>query len=354
MNKLLLVSDVSPDGVGGRAEKFQHRKDVLEDEGWDVTVTVVEKPWLIVSTIFEAMQIAANDEVDVVNTVNNPLHLHLAGFVLNVVFGTPWVAEYRDPLVDIPDRTLVTKFLAYVVERLVVLRAERIVWWDGIQLPEDYFEDRYGLIHRVNKTPIGTGFNAATFDRTPTEEQDEFTITYAGSFYDGWIEPYEFFRGLEAHQAVYNGDVQVRFFGDWKDAYDKRAEELGIANLITYEGFVNHAQVVPVLKGSDALLYIGGTDKGNKRNVPSKVMDYIGARRPILAVVDESFRVAELVEEYSLGVVATPDNPDDLANAIEMIRSGAFTYDVDDSVVEQFSRSYRLEYLAGVFNEAHA
>lgn len=351
MNRLLLVSDVPPDGVGGRAEKFDRRRELLEKGGWEVTITTVENPIFIAITILKVIWMGGRNEIDVVNTVNNPLHLHVIGFLLNVAFGIPWVAEYRDPLVNNPDRGIATKFLALIVEKLVVLRADRIVWWDGIQMPDDYFEMRYGLSKRVRKTPVGAGFNANSFENSFTQQHDKFTITYAGSFYEGWIEPYNFFEGLAHHQSKYENDLKVQFFGDWNDEYEKRARELDLLDIIEYKGYVPHEEVVPELKGSDLLLYIGGQDSGNSRNVPSKVMDYIGAKRPILAIVDEDFRVANIVEEHSFGIAVSPDLPEAIASAIETVRSGDYIYEPTEAIIEDFSRRHRVEYLAKVYEE---
>jgi hypothetical protein len=72
------------------------------------------------------------------------------------------------------------------------------------------------------------------------------------------------------------------------------------------------------------LLYIGGDDPGNRRNLPSKLWDYVGAGVPILAVVDPSFRVAEFVREYGLGLVVSPGDEAGIAAAIETLQAQSF------------------------------
>lgn len=105
------------------------------------------------------------------------------------------------------------------------------------------------------------------------------------------------------------------------------------------------------MKGSGALLYIGGSDPRNRRNLPSKLYDYIGAGRPILALVDLSFRVAKLISDNGFGVVADPDDPSAVAHAIEMIRSGEFVYDPEGvaSFTRQRSTNAYIEALNGAY-----
>jgi hypothetical protein len=104
-----------------------------------------------------------------------------------------------------------------------------------------------------------------------------------------------------------------------------------------------------VLKGADVLLYVGGDDPGNRLNLPSKLWDYVGARTPILAVVDPSFRVAEFLRDHRLGVVVEPGDAEGIAAALRRLRAGEFGF-AADADVERFSREHSADVLAQVFD----
>lgn len=353
---VLLVSDTELTDPGGRAERFRTRREYLRGEGWNLVVGHVPEPYVtgFPRAVVSLTRLARERDVDVVNSVNNPFHLHVIGFLVSVLAGAKWLAECRDPLVTNPsldDDSLgpLRKF----VEWFVVHVADQVVWGDGIQVPEGYFEETYpGAADNVIRLPFA-GYVADPFRSTEPARYGDFTVTYAGSFYEGWLEPDRFLRGLARYVGRRSGGtagLTVQFYGDWTDRYQALAEELGVADCLEHHEFVPHEEIIPVLKGSDALLYIGGTDPANRRNVPSKIMDYIGARRPILALVDESFRVADLVETHDLGLVVDPRDPDAVADALARLEAGEVEYTRDEDTFERFTRERKNERLVAVLD----
>lgn len=357
MRKVLLVTNRRPEEAGGRAEKFDARVRLLREHGWEVVVGYVPEPYLrsFLPSVVRLARLARQEDVAVVNSVNNPFHLHLVGYLTSRLAGTRWLAELRDPIYTHPDRepwSPVT-WAAAAVERLVVSEADGVVWFDGIQLPDDYFETNYpDAVSRVEQLPF-MGYERGKFEDAPVESREPFTITYAGSFYEGWIEPYDFLAGFGAFlESRPDADVEAHFYGDWAPEYTDAARDAGVWEHVVAHDPVPHDELVPVLKGSDALLYVGGDDPGNARNIPSKMWDYIGAKAPILAIVDPEFRVAEFIEQHELGVVAPTGDEAAVADALDALYGGSYEYDPDASVFERFTREHTVERLAEALDAA--
>jgi glycosyltransferase involved in cell wall biosynthesis len=357
MRTALLISNVTTDDPGGRAADFATRADLFESDGWRQVIGQVPEPYFktFLPSIVRCYRLGRREDVDLVVSVSNPFHLQLVGFVVSILLGCPWVVEFRDPMVTNPDRdpdAFLTKVAGFV-EWLCVTRAERVCWTDGIQVEESYYRESYPEVESETFVELPyKGYEREDFETVGSHEYDRFTITYAGSFYKGWIEPDAFLAGLGTYFADADDDLLVQFYGDWDDGYSALAREEGVESVVETHEFVPHEDIVPVLTGSDAVLYIGGTDPGNSESVPSKIWDYVGARTPIIAVVDPSFAAAEIIESNGLGLVADPRDTDEIAAAIDAIRSGEFTYDPDDSVYERFTRETKIEALAAVFDEA--
>lgn len=352
MTRVLLVSNVRPGDPGGRAEKFTSRSRDLQDHGIRTVFGTVPEPYVqtFLPSVLRLVKQGRAEDVDLVTSVSNPFHLQVIGYLVSQLLRVPWLVEFRDPMVTSPDRdpgTLVTR-LANIVERLAVTQSDHVVWGDGIQVPDRYYSDRYPVdSDHVTKLPFH-GFDPAVFDGLDPTEYDAFTITYAGSFYDGWIEPFEFLEGLSRYADGADPELRVQFYGDWNDDYQRAVREAGLDEFVETHEFVPHEEIVPVLKGSDVALYVGGVDPQNRYNVPSKIWDYVGARIPILAVVDPSFRVASLIEEYDLGIVADPHDPGEIRDAIRDLHIGRYEYDPDSSVFDRFIRERKLETYAGI------
>ncbi len=346
---VLLVSNRRLDENSGRAAKFSTRADQLADRGWHLEVGYVEPSVTgMPRGIARCLRLAKG--ADVINSVSNPPQLQIVGGIVARMTNTPWVAEFRDPLVTNPDvdPDSIAAKIRCRLERYILTHADSVVWYDGIQLPDDYFEREYAGTETttVRKLPP-IGFDEEKFDSVEPTTEDAFTVTYAGSFYEGWIEPYTFLDGLgeyvDSLQDSESTAIEAQFYGDWDDEYDRAARSANATDNIETHSFVPHEQIISVMKGSDALLYIGGDDPRNERNLPSKLYDYIGAGRPIIAIVDPSFRVADVITTNGFGLVVEPGDEAGIRDAIEEIRTGEFEYAPSEAAVEKFTRSHSTD-----------
>lgn len=355
LRNVLLVSNRRLDENAGRAAKFATRATKLPDWGWELTVGYVDPSATGVPLGIARCLRLAND-ADVINSVSNPPQLQIVGGVVARLSGTPWIAEFRDPLVANPDvePDSVAESIRRKLERYIVANADTVVWYDGIQIPDEYFEREYPDLDTATVRQLPPiGFDEDVFETVEPETFDAFTITYAGSFYDGWIEPYAFLQGLAAYvdgTGTESADLQAVFYGDWDDDYQRTVREKSLIDYVQTHDFVPHERIVGVMKGSDALLYVGGDDPRNSNNLPSKLYDYLGAGVPILAVVDPSFRVADLITKHGFGIVVEPGDWEGIRSAIARIRSGEFEYAPDPDVVAQFTRSHSLDAYVAALN----
>lgn len=353
MNELVVLSHRRFDEPGGRPEKLRVRKTMFAERGWETTVVVVEDTMPgILRGVVRTLRVLRRSDADVYLTMSNPPHLHIVGLVVSLFASTPWLAEMRDPLVTIPevDESSPSGRIRALLESATVRRASQVVWPDGIQMDDDYLEDTYGSEVEPNwyKLPF-LGYRASKFEDIEPVSFEPFTVTYAGSFYEGWIEPYAFLDGFARfvdERDLDPAQAQVLFYGDWNDAYTEAVEERGLSAYVTTNGFVPHEELLPVLAGSDVTLYIGGVDPRNRLSVPSKIWDYVGVERPILAVTDPEFRSSEFVQREGLGLVADPTDPDDIAATLGTLQDGEFEY--EPAGTEQFRRERNVEELLDV------
>lgn len=356
MPTALLISNRYPHEDAGRAEKIATRIRLFAERGWDLEISYVSEPYVptFPLAVARAIKRIRETDPDILISIVNPFHQHLIGYLASTVTGVSWVAEFRDPILTHPDvEEGVLRRAASVVERVTARNADRVVWLDGIQIPEGYFQRTYPDVpsERFVKLPP-MGFDAERFDAIQPESFDKFTVTYAGTFYDGWIEPYGYLDGLERYvrDSESHPPLLTRFYGDWSDAYGEAVAKRGLDEYVSVHEFIDHERMVSILKGSDAVLYVGGTDERNRRNLPSKIWDYLGSRTPILALVDESFRVAEFVKDNDLGVVADPRDPISVARAIAALHRGGFQYNPDPSVFATYTRQRHADAYVDVLN----
>jgi hypothetical protein len=258
---VLLVSNRRLEENAGRAEKFKTRAELLEEFGWNVELAHVE-PTL--HGTFRGIKkcLSQVQEADVINSVSNPPHLQVVGLVVAKLTQTPWLAEFRDPLVQNPD--VDPESLAgrgrRVLEGLILRHADHVIWYDGIQIPEDYFQNTYPAIPETRYEMLPPiGFEQAIFESTDARSFESFTVTYAGSFYEGWIEPYTFLDGFSAYvNERPSPDVQAFFFGDWDPEYDRAVDRRNL------ESFVDRCWANVATSNATLAVHVEGTIRADE------------------------------------------------------------------------------------------
>ena len=95
------------------------------------------------------------------------------------------------------------------------------------------------------------------------------------------------------------------------------AAEAGARN-VAFHPQVPLAETPSLLAASDALLVPLSSHPTFRDFVPSKLIDAMAVGRPV--IVSASGESARILEEAGAGVVAAPEDPDDLARAVRWLR----------------------------------
>lgn len=262
---------------------------------------------------------------DLIYTTAPPPSVHLAGLLLKALTGAPWVAEFRDPWTANPwkpayMRSAFSDWFERKLEWLCVESADLVVAVsDGIA---DRLEDTGTTTRiRVIRNGIEDLRSAETVTAIP-RSGGPFEIVYAGSFYHT-RDPFPFLDAVKqvvGDRALGPGDLQIRFLGP-TDAYDGRSlsDHLREADLVEYvrlEGWVDPAESLALVQAADALLLLA-LDQPDQ--VPNKVYEYLGARRPILAVADENGETARMLRRAGGHYVIPANDVGLLRGAVERL-----------------------------------
>jgi hypothetical protein len=93
---------------------------------------------------------------------------------------------------------------------------------------------------------------------------------------------------------------------------------------------------------------------GTTTQIPSKLFDYLGMRKPILAISPRHGATWNLVTEQGLGEVAPPDDIQQIAAAIDRFyrrwSMGALAYRVNDNAYQQLNVANLTSVLAAQFS----
>jgi colanic acid biosynthesis glycosyl transferase WcaI len=142
---------------------------------------------------------------------------------------------------------------------------------------------------------------------------DTFVVLYAGTIglVSGAEVVVEAANRLESYQ-----DILFLFVGAGyaKDRVEAKARELGLRN-IRFLPFQPRERLSEVQATADVSLVTLAPGRG-KTSVPSKVLGYMAAARPVIAAVDDDCDTAELIRKAHGGLVVPPAQPETLSDAI--------------------------------------
>ena len=288
-----------------------------------------DKQGFILPVIWKALRLHGG-RPDLIYTTAPPFSVHLSGLILRVLTGSRWVAEFRDPWTTNPWkpaelRSAFSDWLGRKLEWLCLERADLLVTVsDGIASR---------LVETGTTTPIAIVRNGIQKLRTPEEVQADiqadgpFEIVYTGSFYHS-RDPFPFLAAVKqmvADSGFSPADLRVRFIGATRE-YEGRSigdylREEGLDDYVKLEGWMRPEQSLRHVHAAGVLLLLA-VDQPDQ--VPNKLYEYLGARRPILAVADEGGETARMLELVGGHHIVPVNDASYIRQALErLIREGS-------------------------------
>jgi glycosyltransferase involved in cell wall biosynthesis len=131
-------------------------------------------------------------------------------------------------------------------------------------------------------------------------------ITYAGVFWEDRVPDHflQWLHDLLQERPRIRGRIEAMFVGTFRDENHRLVSKLGLQDAVVVRDYLPHRACVDVLRSSDVLWAVAGDDLGT----PGKLYEYIGARKPILALLPEGF-LRQAVQEAGGIVVGPRDVP---------------------------------------------
>ena len=254
-------------------------------------------------------------KADLILSISNPITLHLIGLIFHVITRKPWAIELRDAIVNYEYSRRGPELINRLLEQIFVHFANRIFFWQDTGI--DDISNRYPLRMKdkfVGLFPIGYDPSRfSTYQNSIPQRRNvsRLVCTYTGSFYGDAITPRPILQAL-AHCVESHGlkpeEIQLWFAGDWSDSYDELAANLGLRDYVSYKGWLSHDECLDLWSASDVLLLLLGEREAHQGLIPTKLWDYIAAKRPILCLAPPQSRISHLIIEHGLGeVVASSD-----------------------------------------------
>lgn len=250
---------------------------------------------------------------DVLVTFGQPMTDHLAGLRVKRKTGVRWIAHFSDPWADNPFDSRAKDWLAS--EAAVLQSADLAVFTS--QETIDLVYAKHPEAWRAKARVLPHAYDGSLYPHAGGKN-DHVTVRYLGNLFAGrGPEPlFEALMILQRRSPELLPRVRFEFIGE--APMDLRNNPL-LAQLppqcVTFLPKVGYLQSLALAKSADLLLNIDAPATTSVF-LPSKLIDYVGARRPIFGI-SPAGTAAKLIRSLG-GWVADPMQPEQVADQLSM------------------------------------
>ena len=279
-----------------------------------------------------AIAVAQTETPSVIISFAQPWSDHLIGLRVHRSTHLPWVAHFSDPWVDSPYATLRQRSIWRRMEANVVREATALVF--VTRETADVVMKKYPDAWRAKVSVVPHGFDPRVpeKDSNPIDRLRPIRLVYTGRFYRGVRTP----LGLLEALAILNrrspiaGQLELSLIGPDVDDYLADARRLGIAESVKFRGRIAPSGAASAAARADVLLIIDAPSDGGSVFLPSKLVDYLPFRKPILGLTPAQGASANLLRRLQCPIVP-PDDANAIASALSDLlgrwRSGTLAVD---------------------------
>lgn len=290
---------------------------------------------------------------------------HLIGMTLQRLTGLPWVADFRDPMLqdDFPSHPLQRRMFAWI-ERQAIQRCTRATFTTRGALAS--YQARFPAELHHKFAVIENGYDEQSFAQAPepapaaavaSGQPRRITLVHSGVLYTEGRDPTAFLQAIaqlrqqgritsEALQVILRAPSEIPYF-------KALVERCGVADMVSVEPPVPYREALREMLQADGLLVFQGTPFN--RQVPAKIYEYFRARKPILGLLDPAGETADILRAGGFEDIASMTSVEAIAPVLERfvraIGSGQ-AHVASETLIADCSRTGRARQLAQLFDQS--
>ncbi|MCK9611479.1 MAG: glycosyltransferase family 4 protein [Bacteroidales bacterium] len=311
-------------------------------------------PWYF-STVSKAVKIIYEEKIDLIFSSSPPQTNHIIARKAAAKTGLPWVADFRDPWTDVfwlLNNSIRWKWIHNIdkkIEKKTIDKMDAIITV-GPSLVQILNRKTTKKIHLISN-----GFDDTYFSELTYEANTKFRITYAGSL-SKEQDPQCFFDTLEILKLnkEFFDNTELEFLGNFPIYLHDIVDASPYKNHTHFSPYTFYTDSLKSIAASELLLLIIPKTDDNKCIITSKLFDYMGAQRPVLAFGPVDGDAASILRETGAGQIF---DYSDIKNASEFIlsefnnwKNKTNSYQADKNKIKQFTRKNLTKKLAEIFD----
>lgn len=287
---------------------------------------------------------------------------HLIALLLQRLTGLPWIADFRDPMLDehFPANRWQRRCHAWIETQVMRHASLAVFTTEATRLAFKHQYPEYGGFKAATAV-IANGFDAALFE-SPLEYR--FGGDRVGLLHSGLLDPAdrpplglltaiaELNAGMDAEQEKATVAARVPFkLGLRASGHDEQLRQLiaqaKVAEQVDLLPPLPYQQAIDEMRLSDILVLLQGASCPHQ--VPAKLYEYIRSGRPILGLCDLAGETAQQLRQAGVTTLVSPEEIPAIKQALAQLRSKVIANEatgVDPLFADRYDRRHGSEKLA--------
>lgn len=290
---------------------------------------------------------------------------HLIALALHRLTGLPWVADFRDPMIQpsYPSAGMQRRVYQWI-ERQTIHHCQAAVFTTHSAM--NSYRTRYPHVPASKFSVIENGYDEDGFGAAiasippapvPAPGPRRLTLVHSGVLYQDGRDPSAFLRAVAMLKKSGQADparlrVVLRAPGSVEAMTDLVARH-GVEDVVEVAAPVPYRDALAEMLAADGLMVFQGTPFNTQ--IPAKIYEYFRAGKPILGLVDTAGETARVLRAAGFSSLASMDRAEEIAEVmgrfIDEVELGE-AHVASAELVAASSRTRRAGQLAEVFGQA--
>lgn len=240
------------------------------------------------------------EKIDTILTSGPPHSLHLIGLGLKKRLSIRWIADFRDPWLEIGymDSLFLTQKSRKKhaeLEAAVLNAADTIITTSTIT-KASFRTKTPSPIHVITN-----GYDCET--GTGMQPMGKFTLAHIGSLLTDRnpVVLWKALRYLCSKSQDFAADLRIELTGITSEEVLCALKEFDLWSISTVREYVSHEEAIKLQRKAQVLLLLEIDAPKTQGILPGKVFEYMASKRPILAIGPERWEAADLIESTGSG-----------------------------------------------------
>jgi hypothetical protein len=219
--------------------------------------------------------------------------------------------------------------------------------------------DQLRRSHGKIVTVLTNGFDQEDYNRVQLLNRDrKIRIVYTGNIYRHKRDPSLLFKAVKdllREEFLHKNELRIDFYGRELSWAKQICYKMNMEEHVRFHGIVPYEESIKNQMGADILLLLEWTDKRATGVYTGKIFEYLGAKKPILAIGTIGGAIDQLLRETGAGrLVSDTDEAKGVLKAwiTALKQKGVAPYGGNyELIFSRYNRQSKAKELAHILND---